>query len=414
MFHVKQSIKLILIIYILCLCGSYPAKADETYNIEGDYVFYTSNVRYESDMPPLRFYPKIVNYSNNVHQNISFSGGTTYQLEERVVCSSVNELYLGATILQGSANAGLDSYTQDYIYLNSDSDYYELHFNILQKRGGNGWVDIYAYTNGTWVKVSSENYTNSYSSGDILPSSKIQGWKIVCHYNLNSRFYMLRTDDMYAGGYELNEFGINIKDSQQQEEDTQKSIEENTRNTNTILGTVKNAIDNVKNAIDDVITGITNLPRLILDGLKELFIPSDFYGDLETAMNDIVDALGIVGYPISLYTNTCYVVRDTTTTSLTVDVPAFYYKGHTIFPRYHRDNIFYFQNNLVFENVQKTAWMRHFFGMFNADIDTITIGNLVKTLMSILMWFGILAFIIRIYNKAFGLDVNEEMGDDDE
>ena len=68
---------------------------------------------------------------------------------------------------------------------------------------------------------------------------------------------------------------------------------------------------------------------------------------------------------------------------------------------------------LFFENVQKTTWMRQFFGMFNADIDTITIGNLVKTLMSVLMWFGIIAFLIGIYNKAFGLDVNEEMGDDD-
>lgn len=410
----KHSFKLILLIYILCLCGAYPVKAEETYNIKGNYVFYTSNVRYETDMPPLTYYPNILNYTNTVYQNITFQGDTTYQLQEKIVCNSLNELYLGATYLSGNRNAGLDNYTQEYVYLNTDADFYSLHFNLSQKRGGSGWVDIYGYYNSSWVKVISETFSTTYSSGDIIPDSKIQGWKIVCHYDLSNRFYMVRTDDLYADGYLLNEFSFIIKDSQQQEEDTQKSIEENTRNTNTLLGTVKNAIDSVKNAVDNVVTGITNLPTTILNGLKALFIPTDFYGDLETALNDIVDALGIVGYPISLYTQTCYVVRDTTTTSLAVDVPAFYYKGLTIFPRYHRDNIFYFQNNLVFENVQKTTWMRNFFGMFNADIDTITIGNLVKTLMSVFMWFGIIAFVIRIYNKAFGLDVDEDMGGEED
>ncbi|MEM0173924.1 MAG: hypothetical protein QXI16_05410 [Sulfolobaceae archaeon] len=412
----KQSIKLIVIIFILCLCGTYPVRADEVYQVNSDYTIYVpNNEEYKvSSMPPNAFYPDII-YSHTVHSNIT-CGNATYQFGQEI-SSEYDGIYTNIyeTKISGGNNAGqIVGYTEEFQFLSDTSDTWESKFYFESKKACSGTVTLYAYKNNTWVQIESKSFNTYISYDDIVPDSNINGWKYVVHCTLNTNFTFLRYDNLYADGYTLNRFSWIVRSSQQQEEDTQKSIEENTRNTNTILGTVKNAIDNVKNAIDNVVTGIANLPTTILNGLKALFIPTDFYGDLETALNDIVDALGIVGYPISLYTDTCYVVRDTTTTNLSVDVPAFYYKGHTIFPRYHRDNIFYFQNNLVFENVQKTTWMRQFFGMFNADIDTITIGNLVKTLMSVFMWFGILAFVIRIYNKAFGLDVNEDMGGDDD
>lgn len=401
------------------MCGVYPVRADETFQSNSDYVIYIPYTdEYKvCNMPPNTFYPDLI-YNHRVNTNF-VCGNATYELGQEIsskndgIYTNLYETYISESST-GRNGGRIVSYTQEFKFLSNNADTWESKFYFESKRACSGDVTLYYYKNNTWVQVEKINFNTYINYDKIVPDMNINGWKYVVHCSLNNPFEFLRYDNYYADGYSLNQFSWFVRNSQQQSEETQDKIEENTRNTNNLLGTVKNAIDNVKSAIDNVVTGIANLPDTILNGLKDLFIPTDFYGDLETAMNDIIDCLGIVGYPISLYTKTCYVVRDTTTTSLTVDVPAFYYRGQTIFPHYHRDNIFYFQNNLVFENVQKTTWMRQFFGMFNADIDTITIGNLVKTLMSILMWFGIIAFIIRIYNKAFGLDVNEEMGDDEE
>lgn len=412
----KQSIKLIIIIFILCLCGSYPVKADETYQSTTDYVISVPSTSENKvcNMPPITFHPDII-YNHYVHTNF-VCGNATYDFGEKI--SSENDgIYTSIyeTKISGGNNAGqIVGYTQEFKFLSTTPDTWESKFYFESKRACSGDVTLYYYKNNEWVQVEKLNFNTYINYDKIVPDANISGWKYVVHCSLNSNFTFLRYDNMYSDGYTLNQFSWFVRSSQQQEEDTQKSIEENTRNTNTLLGTVKNAIDNVKNAIDNVVTGITNLPRLILDGLKELFIPEDFSSTLQDGLEDISDSLGVVGYPIQFINDTLNTIKNTSGESLTIHLPSFKYNGHVIFPSYYRANIFYFGNNLVFSNINLVTPFTQFFNLFGVDCSTVTISQLVKILMRFCTGIALIGAIVNYYNNIFGTNINsgEEDGDD--
>ena len=178
---------------------------------------------------------------------------------------------------------------------------------------------------------------------------------------------------------------------------------------------MKSAIDNIKTAIDNVVTSIVNLPDKILNGLKTLFIPADFTTTLQEAFEDISNSLGIFGYPIQLLSDTLKTVKNTSGESLAVHVPSFNFNGHVIFPAYHKSNIFYFGNNLVFSNVNLVKSFTQFFDLFGVNCASVTIGQLTKVLMRFLTGIGLIFAIIHYYNNVFGtnIDVGGEEEDDD-
>lgn len=403
--RLKKS-KFIILSVFLIIIVSRETFASEQYKIEGDYRIYDlQDNPYQVDMPPLNFFPNIIGYSNTNYLNLTM-GNTTYQLNQTIKCNDFNDVYFGATLISGTKYGNLGSYTQTFSYLNTDSDYYSFYFALQQIKGGQGWVDLYANIDGSWVKA--ETYSNvgtSFTIDTVLPENKINGWRCVCHWELTNRFTLLRPDDTYADGYKFNQFSMIVKDSQQQADDVQDKIEENTRQTNGLLGTIKIGIDNV-------ITGITGIPQAIADKLEELFVPTDIYYTLESGAEDIIDSLGVLGYPLDFYVKTMQICRDVDTQSMPVEIPAIYYNGHTIFPRYYRSDIFYFRDMPVFTNVQKTTWMRQLLGTVGIDMDTVTIGQFVKKIMNIVLFFGLVRFFAFIFDCIFGTDVEEAVEDD--
>lgn len=395
------------------MCGAYPCKAEEVFQVNTDYNIFipTSETYRTASMPPNTFYPNMI-YSHTVHLNVT-CGNAIYQFGQEI-STEQDGIYTNVleTKLSGGNNAGqISSYTEEFVFMSDTSDTWESKFYFESKLACTGTITLYAYKNNTWVLIESQNYTTYYNYDDIEPSSGINGWKYVVQCNLNRRFTFFRYDNLYADGYTLNQFTWSVRSSQQQAEDTQNKIEENTRQTNGILGTIKAVIDDIVDKIEDTIDAIAELPNTIMEGLKSLFIPTDFYGDLQSGLEDILDSLGVIGYPITYYIDTLAIIRDTSTESMAVEIPAFYWQDKVIFPRYYRSNIFYFKDVKVFQNVQKTAWLRNFFSSVGINIDTVTIGEMVKTFMGFALFFGLIGFVIRMYNSAFGTDMEDESDD---
>ena len=403
-----RNIKLIIILAFLLMIGFYQtAYASETYQLDGEYRIYDlQDNPYQVDMPPLTYYPKIINYSNTNYLNMTM-GNTSYQLNQTIQVNDIDSVLLGATLISGTKYGNLGSYTQTYIYLNSDADYYSLNFTLLQKRGGQGWVDVYAYVNNSWVKA--ESYTDvgtAFNLGTIKPESKVNGWKCVCHWELANRFTLLRPDDTYADGYKFNEFGFIVKDSQQQEEDTQSQIEENTRQTNGILGTIQNKIDGVVNKIQSVIDGITNLPDLIMDGLKDLLIPDDFTELITDNVDDLTESLGVLGFPLRFVNDCVNTITSNDGLQLEVSVPTIGSPWGTLFPGYYRQNILYFSSIKCFTNVGSNTHFSSLLSLFGLNYNS-TIVSVVHAFTNLALFFVLLRFLVNKYNDIFDTDINK-------
>lgn len=400
MFHVKHFLKLIIMIFTLCLCGTSNAKADAIYQSSTDYKVYIPGAdTYKiCSMPPNTFYPYFA-YSHNVYTNF-VCGNATYNFGQEIVSKNA-ELYtnISETKISGGNNIGqIVDYTQEFKFVSDQADTWESEFAFSSKLLCKGDITLYFYKNNSWQQVEKRNFNTYVTWGKVVPDANISGWKYVVHCKLNINFDFL-IGNTYEGGYTLNQFSWQIKSSKQQEGDIQKSIEENTRNTNSILGTVKDAIDNV-------VSGIVNLPGKILNGLKDLFIPADFTSTLKSGLENISDSLGVFGYPIQLISDTLNTVINTSGDSLTVHVPQFTYKEHVIFPGYYKSNIFYFGNNLVFTNVNLVTPFTQFFDIFGIDCSTITIGGFIKIFMRFLTGIGLITAMVHYYNNIFGTDVD--------
>lgn len=415
MFHVKHLIKLIVIASIICLTGVSSVKADEIYQSISDYTIYipATDERKICGMPPNTFYP----YTDYNHQvNTTFTcGNATYNFGQ-TISSDFDKIStnISEKRLSGGKNVGqIVEYTQEFKYISDVSDTWETAFNFNSKVLCQGDITLFYYKNNSWVQVEKRNFNTYVTWGKAVPDSDVNGWKYVVHCKFNTNLVFLGAG--YHNGYPLNQFSWRVRSSSQQQDDIQKSIEENTRHTNTLLGTIKDAIDTVKDAIDNVVDGIVNLPDLILDGLKDLFIPSDFSSTLQDALADISDSLGVLGYPIQLLNDTLSTIINTFGESLTIHVPSFKYQGHVIFPGYFKSNIFYFGNNLVFANVDLVTPFTQFFDIFGIDCATVTIGDFVKTLMRFLAGIGLIFAIIHYYNNIFGTNIDvEEGGEEDD
>lgn len=409
---------------ILCLSVASPARADDVYQSNTDYTIYIPDTgEYKiCDMPPNTIYP-YVGYSHQVNTNF-ICGNATYNVGQKIT-SKFDDIYTSifATKISGGNKSGqIVDYTQEFKFNSSDADCWQSEFAFKSKLLCTGDVTLYYYKNNNWVRAEKRNFNTNITWPKIVPDAAINGWKYVVHCTLNINFDFLSPDNTSEDGYTLNQFTWRVKSSQQQQDDIQKSIEENTRNTNNLLGivknaidNVKNAIDNVKNAIDDVVTSIANLPNIIFNGLKDLFIPIDFTNTLQDGLNDISDSLGVLGYPIQLLSSTLNTIINTSGESLSFNLPSFNYQGHVIFPGYIRSNIFYFGNNLVFANVNLVKAFTQFFDIFGIDCATVTISQFVKIIMRFLTGLGLISAIIHYYNNIFGtnIDVEGEDVDDD-
>lgn len=405
MFHVKHFLKLIIIIFTLCLSGRSIANADEIYQSNTNFKVYIpgSDTFKILSMPPNTFYPYF-GYSHQACTNFS-CGNANYNVCQEIVSKNF-ELYtnISETKISGGSDIGqIVDYTQEFKFVSDKSDTWESAFAFSSKLLCKGDITLYFYKNNSWQEVEKRNFNTYITWGKVVPDTSINGWKYVVHCKLNINFDFLN-GNTYEDGYTLNQFSWQIKSSTQQQDDIQKSIEENTRNTNTILGTVKDAIDNV-------VSGIVNLPVKILNGLKDLFIPSDFTNILQNALEDISDSLGVFGYPIQVLSDTLNTVINTSGESLTVHVPQFTFKDHVIFPGYYKANIFYFSNNLVFTNVNLVTPFTQFFDIFGIDCATVTIGQFVKILIRFLSSIALITSIIHYYNNIF--DTNIESGEED-
>ena len=385
-----NNVKLIILLAFILMFGLYDnVYASETYQLDSDYRIYDlQDNPYQVDMPPLTYYPKIINYTNTNYLNMTM-GNTSYQLNQTIQVSDIDSVLLGATLISGTKYGNLGSYTQIYSYLNTESDYYTFNFTLLQKRGGTGWIDIYAYVNSDWVKV--EQYSSvgtSFNLGTIKPESKVNGWKAVCHWELTNRFTLLRPDDTYADGYKFNEFSFIVKDSQQQEEDVQSQIEENTRQTNGILGTIQNKIDAVTNKVQSIVDGISNLPSAIMDGLKDLLIPDDFTELITDNVDDLTSSLGVLGFPLRFVNDAVDTINDNDSVELEVSVPSFGSPWGTLFPGYHRSNILYFSNTRCFTYVSSNSQFSNILNMFGLNYNSTIISCVHSFTNFALFWWS--------------------------
>lgn len=399
MFHVKHFLKIIIIIFTLFLSGTSTAIADEIYQSTTDFKFYIPGTdTYKiCSLPPNTFYPYF-GYSHQACTNFS-CGDANYNVCQEIV-SKNTEIYtnISETKISGGNNTGqIVDYTQEFKFVSDNADTWESEFAFSSKLLCNADITLYFYKNNSWQQVEKRNFNTYVTWGKVVPDASINGWKYVVHCKLNINFDFL-TDNTYENGYTLNQFAWQIKSSKQQLDNIQKSIEENTRNTNTILGTVKDAIDNV-------VSGIVNLPGKILNGLKDLFIPSDFTSTLQNGLENISDSLGVFGYPIQMFSDTLNTVINTSGESLTVHVPQFTYKNHVIFPGYYKANIFYFSNNLVFANVNLVTPFTQFFNIFDIDCTTVTIGDFIKIFMRFLTGIGLITALVHYYNNFFGTNI---------
>ena len=393
------------------MCGTYPVKADDDYTLNSVWFIedYSGNNSHQLPMPQETIYPHLS--SSAVNQTLVLTSTTTYTLAEQIRYEEgMHCTYITPTVVQGAQTGFVTAWSQRITYTNTDSDTFKANLHVIESRGGTGTVTIYFQKNGQWVEGAIDNFENTYNSGDLLPDTSITGWRFDIRYTLNSRFNFLNPNT-HSNGYKFNSFELLITSSADQQAETLNDIKENTNRTNGLLGIIKDVIDDIVDKIGDTIDAITELPTEIMNGLKSLFIPTDFYGDLQSGLEDIIDSLGIIGYPITYYTDTLAIIRDTNTESMAVEIPAFYWQGKVIFPRYYRSNIFYFKDTLVFENVQKTSWLRNMFGSVGLDIDTVTIGEMVKTFMGFALFFGLIGFVIRMYNSAFGTDMEDDSDD---
>lgn len=395
------------------MCGLYPAYGDETYTLDSTYYFYDSSSNtYSFDMPVERIYPH-TNYGNPVVSNVTL-GATQYQLTQSVEESDTldNSTVLGSTVITGTRQGWMSGYKQTFKYLNPDYDKYQLHFNINQRRGGITVAKIYYYSDNGWVLAYTDNVDSaSYSTGDIGVEFDIRGWMVEVEYTFNSGFAFLRADDQYSDGYRLNDFAILIKDSQTQAEETQDKIEENTRNTNTILGTVKNAIDNVKIAIDNVVTGIANLPTTILNGLKDLFIPDDFTSLLTDNISDLTDSLGFLGFPLAFINDLVTTIIDSDSLVMAVSVPSIGSPWGTLFPGYTRSNILYWVNYSCFSNLGNSSMFSNLLSILGLNYNS-SIVSVIHSFTNIALFLALLRLAVNKYNDIFGADLDAG-GDDD-
>lgn len=412
MFHVKQSIKLIILICILTMCGVYPVHAEDNYTLNSVYFIedYSGNNTLQIPMPQETIYPHMS--SSAVNQTIVLTSTTTYQLTEQIRYEdSLYNTYLTPTALQGAQTGYITSFSQRITYTNTSSDTFQASLHIIESRGGSGSVTIYFQKNGEWVQGPVDNFENTYNSGDLITETEITGWRFDIRYNLTNRFAILLPNS-YQNGFKLNSFGLTITSSADEQAQTLNDIKDNTSHTNSLLGTIKNAIDSVVSKVEDVIDAIADLPDTILQGLKDLFIPTDFAGTLQDGVDEILESMGVIGYPITFIRELYTTIRDTSATSMVVDIPALYYKGHVIFPNYHKGNIFYFTNIKVFDNVQKTSWLVSYFSDIGLDASNVTIGQCVQTFMHIWLFIALIGMLIRFYNNIFGTDVGEVDEDD--
>ena len=369
-------------------------KASDYYSVDSDFTVYigaTDSTNVYS-LPPLRFVPNVTRVTSNL-LNVTV-GNANYEFKQSVSVQSgniFNNYIVYSTKISGGNNAGqVLSYRQIFTYFSSDSDLFQLNFGISERRAGSGSIELQAY-NGEWVSIETLEFSGNYNSGSILPNSNIQGWRYIVNYTLNNPWTLLRYDDVYTDGYILNEFTFTVKNSQEQQ---QNSLDE-----------LNNKVEQSNNLLTNIFNAISNIVDNILDGLYNLFVPTNFYNDLQSGIEDILDSLGILGYPLTFINDTFDIIKNTSTEDLTVDIPAIYYKNEIIFPHYHKDNIFYFKNIPVFSNVEKTDWLANFFRYIELDVNTLTIGDLVKTIMLFTIFVGMIRFIISIYNSMFGTDL---------
>lgn len=373
------------------MCGVFPAKGDQ-YTTTGVYTFSdSSDNTYQLPMPEQEFY----NHSGSgVVSNTLVMGATQYTISQEIKYeNAMNNSYLASTVITGTRQGWLDSYAQRFTYVNSSSDRYRLYFNISENRGGSGTVTVSYQKNDNWVQFGEYEFDGTYSGEFYV--REITGYRVEVRYTLTSRFAFARADDAYTDGYKLNDFGMNIESSKDYQEQALDNIQDLQRETNGIL----------QNTLDD----LANIPHWIGNVLEELFLPSDdFMDDLTSNAEDLLDSLGVLGYPIDFYLDVMETVHDTSTESMPVEIPAFYWQGRTIFPRYYRSDIFYFKDIQVFQNVQKTTWLRNLFGTVGIDIDTVTVGQFVHKVMTLVLFFGFLGLAIRYFNDIFGTEVAED------
>lgn len=399
----KKS-KFIILACFFVLIVSRETMASESYQCNTDYTIYipTTDDYQVCNMPPNTFYPDII-YTHRVNTNFT-CGNATYQFGQDI-STQVDGIYTNIyeTKISGGNNAGqIVGYTQEFKFLSDKSDTWESKFYFESKRACSGTVTLYGYINNSWVEVESQSFNTYISYDKIVPDSSINGWKYVVHCTLNSNFTFLRYDDMYADGYTLNQFSWIVRSSQQQQEDTQKSIEENTRNTNTLLGTIKNGIDNI-------ITGIANLPQTILNGIHSLFVPDDIQDDFEDIMETLHDDLGVLALPIDFIHAVCSAITDTTTTVFPVHTPAFKYDNKTIFPAYDRSNILYFGSLPVFGNVGASTWFDNLMSKVGIN-RSMTIMQCIQAFMKLIIFIGIIRYIYNIVYEYYHMDFDDEVG----
>lgn len=399
----KKS-KFIILVGLLCLIVSRETFASEVYQCNTDYTIYTPTTDdYQTaTMPPITFYPDII-YTHHVNSNFT-CGNATYKFGQDISTTHEGiETNIYETKISGGNNAGqIVGYTQEFKFVSDSADTWESTFSFDSKRGCTGTVTLYGYINNSWVQAESTNFTTYINYDKIIPDSKINGWKYVVHCTFNSNFTFLRYDNMYEDGYLLNTFRWTIKSSQQQAEDVQNQIEENTRQTNSLLGTIKNGIDNI-------ITGITNLPQTILNGIHSLFVPDDIQLEFEDIMDTLHDDLGVLALPIDFIHSVCSSITDTTTTVFPVHTPAFKYQNKTIFPAYNRDNIFYFGAMPVFSNVGSSSWFDNLMSKVGINRN-MTIMQCIQAIMKLIIFIGIIRYIYNIVYEYYHMDFDDEVG----
>ena len=401
------------------MCGAYPVKADDDYTLQSVYSvepFSGTSIMPQISMPEVNIYPTVS--SSPVENTLVLTDTTRYLLTEQLRYEeSLHNTYITPSVIQGTRDGYITAYAQRIIYTNTESDMYEAHLNIVESKGGSGVVTIYAQKNDEWVQVAVDNFENTYSTGDLVPSSAITGWRFDVVYTLNNRFRFFNPN-YYVNGYKLNSIGFNIVSPTDEQQEALNDIKENTSRTNGLLGTIKTAIDNiknviddVKNAIDDVISAIADLPDTILNGLKELFIPDDFTSLLTDNINDLTDSLGFLGFPLAFVNDLITTVVNADSLVLAVSVPTIGSPWGTLFPGYTRSNILYWVNYKCFNNLGSSTMFSNLLSILGLSYNS-SIVSVIHSFTNIALFLALLHLAVNKYNDLFGTDIDAG-GDDD-
>lgn len=195
----------------------------------------------------------------------------------------------------------------------------------------NVFVNLYAYVGGQYklvyqhlgiADIKKITYENNYSADEFKLEFGYEWYATSSAYR-NVIWYYKTGGTSYSR--DLFKFNIGYISSRDEEVGLLRSIlSKITSIPADIYSKFSETLGELVDGITNIINNIKELPTTILNGLKNLFIPSDFSQIIKNAYSDIINSLGVLSFPLSFLTDTLSTVLSCDDDNFILGYPSFY------------------------------------------------------------------------------------------